>query len=719
MQHTRSMSRSVARTLGLLLLASVPMVAVAQKLKERIAERYASNFDYPAMVKVYQDMVDKGKADDEVLRRLASAYARMGRADLAEATYAKLTAGSPTAQDLFNHAEVLRGSGRYEEATRLYARCLQMNPGDARAQAYVNDPDLLARLARDSNGATIRTLPINSSQADLGTTVMDDLLLFSSARGEGVGGRSPYAWDEQPYLNLYSAMLKGETAEEPAVMRKDVNSRFHDGVASFDSVADRLYFTRNNYVHGSKDLSGAGELKLGIYYTDVIVGEFGNPEWGNLVPFEHNNPEHNLGHPSVSHDGRRIYFVSDMPGGQGGTDIWYCDNQGNSWGAPRNMGPRVNTAGNELYPYIAPDSTLFFASNGHAGLGGLDLFRAKLVPAGVGTVFNLRAPMNTQYNDMGLVLINDSTGFFVSDRPGGVGSDDIYGCTLRPPTMFLAGRVIDKISRQPIDGAHLLIKNDRNEHMARLKLEQAPGGKFMADVDYSSRYVILASKQGYFQEKVTVNTDTDPLQGIVIEMSKYDYTAEGVVQHGETLAPMEGVRVMLCDPVDSVLEELVTDATGKYFFPLRTATDYRIRVEKDGFFKQSAQITTKNKAASVIRTDFNLFPLKVDQVVRIENIYYDLNKWDIRPDAALELDKLVQTLVDNPTVKIELSSHTDCRGADGYNRVLSQKRAKSAVGYLFSKGIAKGRVVSKGYGEACTEEQHQRNRRTEFKVLSK
>jgi len=174
---------------------------------------------------------------------------------------------------------------------------------------------------------------------------------------------------------------------------------------------------------------------------------------------------------------------------------------------------------------------------------------------------------------------------------------------------------------------------------------------------------------------------------------------------------------------------VAVSADGKYAFSLQPSTDYRLKVEKEGFFKQSARITTKGKAVAIIKTDFKLFPLELNQVVRLDNIYYDLAKWNIRPDAALELDKLVQTLMDNPTVKIELSSHTDCRGKDAYNANLSEKRAKSAVDYLISKGIAKDRVKSKGYGETkpveacectkCTEDQHQRNRRTEFMVLEK
>ena len=716
-------------TLMLGVVSLLPSVAMGQKLKERLALQYAEEFDYPRMAAVYEDMVEKGKADPADMRRLAMAYKRMGQYDKVESTYTRIMgSGSATPQDMWDMAEVLRNNGKYEEAITWYENYAATAPDDARAQSYLKSKGVFERLLRDSASADIRTLPINSEYADMGCTVMEELLLFSSARGEGAGGKSMYKWDQQPFLNLYSALLKGRTAEDAMVMRKDVNSRFHDGTASFDSVAQRLYYTRNNFNYGVMSKAENGELKLGIFFTDIQTGEYGQKEWGPLIPFDHNDPESNCGHPFVTTDGRHLYFASDRPGGSGGTDIWVCDNLGNQWGMPRNLGPVVNTPGNELFPFVSGDSTLFFASTGHPGLGGLDLFRSRLRPAGPGKVFNLGYPMNTRFNDHGLILLkDDSTGFFASDRPGGMGSDDIYGCTVRPPMIYISGLVIDKDTREPIEQPTILLKGENGEFVERATIEVLPGGVFRIDAEYHEKYVILASKNGYFQKEVVVMTDTDPLEDVLVELSKYDYAAEGLILNGETGAPIAGAKVQLTDGSDNLLEEVITDATGKYAFPLKPESDYRIKVDKDGFFKQSARISTKGKPSAIIYTDFKLFPLVVDQVVRLDNIYYDYNKWNIRPDAGLELDKLVQTLMDNPTVSIELSSHTDCRGKDAYNMNLSEKRAKSAVDYLISKGVPKERVKSKGYGESkpsescectkCTEDEHQRNRRTEFKVL--
>lgn len=731
--HLEPMRPTRTFVLALAVLLGAAPAAQAQKLKERMADRYAEVFDYRRMSVIYEDIIASGHGTPDDYRKLAFAYRNMGELQKATDTYTKLIGmGTPSVQDMRDNAEVLRSMGRYDEALTWYQRIAQEVPADADAQAYVRLGELVKRLKQDSTRNPVRKLSINSPEADLGVTVMEELLLFSSARGEGAGGRSVYKWDDQPFLNLYSAELKGEDAVDALVMRRDVNSRYHDGTASYDSTKHRLYFTRDNFFYGSLRKSKSGELKLGIFYTDVVPGEFGQPEWGSLVEFQYNDPEVNNGHPCISPDGRRLYFVSDRPGGVGGTDIWYCDHTGgDTWSTPQNMGAPVNTPGNEMYPFLSRDSVLYFSSTGHPGLGGYDIFFTRLTAAGPGKVFNIGYPINTSSDDRGLVLLrNDSTGFFVSDRPGGMGSDDIYGCTVHPPVTRITGRVLDKRSQDAVDGTLIDVRNGKGEPIERAKVQYLDGGRFVIEAPYSEQYVLTATKNGYKQGAVTLNTETDPLDDVIIQLEKYDYGAEGIVMHGETLAPIAGAKVDLCDASNNVLESVTTAADGKYSFALQPETDYRLKVDKEGFFRQSARITTKGRGNNaIIRTDFKLFPLEVDQVVRLDNIYYDLAKWNIRPDAAVELDKLVQTLQDNPTVKIELSSHTDCRGKDAYNMDLSQKRAKSAVEYVIKHGIAKERIVSKGYGETkpvetcectkCTEDQHQRNRRTEFKVLSK
>ena len=724
------------RPWSLLLAAAVALLAApsaqGQALMHRMADKFAAQFDYVNMAKVYEDIVAKADSKPADFRKLAFAYKKAGNVAQAATTYKRLLdLGDPAPDDMYAYADLLRSQGKYTEALAWYRKYAEEEPEDIWVQSYLKNEDFFKRLKQDSLRNSVRTVPINSAQADLGPALMNDLLIFSSARGQGAGGSTPYKWDEQPFLNLYSADLKGNTATDPMVMRNELNSRYHDGTATFDPTSKRLYFTRNNFLAGKVTEAENGELKLGIYFADIQAGKTGAPEWGPLTPFKYNDPNFNFGQPCITANGQRIYFVSDKPGGSGGTDIWYCDRVNDDWAEPVNMGTRINTPGGEMYPFVTSDSTFYFSSSGQPGLGGYDLFTVKLTPAGPGKVFNMGYPMNTTANDIGIVLMaDDSTGFFVSDRPGGQGSDDIYGCTVHPPRTTIQGVVVDKLDQTPINRYDLVVLDAKGREMKDAQVVTNDDGTFTINVPYEEGYTVKAAKDGYGQAEVALNADTDDLSRVVLQLEKNDFNAEGIVYNGNDKTPLTGVNVHLCDADGAILKSMVTGADGTYRFGLRANTDYRVKADKEGFFKQSARISSKGKANNtVIHTDFNLFPLEVDQVVRLDNIYYDLAKWNIRPDAAKELDKLVQTLNDNPTVFIELSSHTDCRGKDAYNMSLSEKRAKSAVDYLISQGIAKERLTHKGYGETkpvetcecskCTEAEHQANRRTEFKVLSK
>jgi outer membrane protein OmpA-like peptidoglycan-associated protein len=361
--------------------------------------------------------------------------------------------------------------------------------------------------------------------------------------------------------------------------------------------------------------------------------------------------------PAFSPDGAELYFASTRPGGYGGVDLYKATKMANGdFGNAVNLGSTVNTAGNELFPRPAKDGKFFFASDGHPGFGKLDLFVAEKNSDGKQVVSNLGKNFNSNRDDFGIFFTDyPKAGFISSNREGGKGDDDIY----------------------------------------------------------------------FFEDK----TPKPKILNVLLNV----YTKEIKADGKEAILPQ--TRVVLYGGDKRPLGGDMVNAQGRVRFTLSPESEYNLIASRNGYFSKSFTYSTKGKTPDLatliqdvtnISLDTTVFldQLILEKVTVLENIYYDLAKSDIRADAALELDKLVKILKDNPTIRIELSSHTDSRSGDDYNLALSQVRAQSAVDYLVSQGIAADRLVAKGYGEtqlriqnAQTEEEHQSNRRTEFKVI--
>jgi outer membrane protein OmpA-like peptidoglycan-associated protein len=375
------------------------------------------------------------------------------------------------------------------------------------------------------------------------------------------------------------------------------------------------------------------ENNLKIFKATLVNGT-----WQNLEELPFNSDDYSVGHPALTPCCHTLYFVSDMPGGYGGTDIYRTDFVDGEWTEPVNLGPEVNTAGNEMFPYYAEDGALYFSSDAHNSMGGLDVFITYDNGDRWATPENLNYPINSFKDDFGFIINQEErTGFVSSSRAE---EDKIYAFKNVDPTFNLIGF------------AHI------------------------------------------------INTDT----------------------------PVAGVTAELTNSETGSVVTATSDEKGHFKVPLDAESAYTILCKKKGVFARSDKLSTKGlKYSQDFYADFAVEEIVIDKPIVLENIYYDFDKWDIRPDAAIELNKLVKLLQDNPTIHIEMGSHTDVRGSDTYNEVLSGKRAHAAVEYLISKGIDQERLTWKGYGESvlvnecsdgveCSEEKHQENRRTEFKV---
>ena len=439
-------------------------------------------------------------------------------------------------------------------------------------------------------------------------------------------------WNGLSYLDLYYSEKKTIVTWLPAEpLPGKVNGPWHEGPVAFSADGKTMYFTRSAYTAHklAKDEADVSHLMMFRATLDD------RSEWGDIRAFAFNGDHFSTGHPALSADGRTLYFASDRPGGHGGTDIWISRDNGTGWSEPVNLGPTVNTPGNELFPTVN-SNTLYFASTAHHNMGGLDIFSTRVEGDRWTAPENLGYPLNTMHDDLGFVMDSTgTTGYLSSDRTG---NDRIHSFLIRDRIFMLDGLVSDSAGYLPNVEASIIDLETLEEHNA------------------------------------------------------------------------------------------MTDKDGKFRFKLGVESLYDVTVQRDGYLAERKQVSTKGLAVSdTLKADFHLRTIELNKPIAIENIYFDYDKWDIRPEAAIELDKLVAIINDNPDLSFELGSHTDSRGGDLYNLVLSDGRANSTVDYLIRHGADPARISAKGHGEeqlvnkcgsgvACSEEEHQANRRTEFTI---
>ena len=702
--------------------------AFSQSLKLEMAENYTDLFEFKKAAEVYLDVIKKHPKNYDALKGAAICYRKLQESKSAEAMLVTLDSLKiATGEDLLLLAEAQKSNKKYDKALETYVKYSKLFPGNELVRKYINDSDWANRINRDSSLFQLKNASINSKHSDFAPCFYDNSLIYSSSKLEPKEKSRSYSWNNQAYLNLYKAELTQDSnLVRPVRLDNEINTRFHEGTAAYDKKNKVLFVTRNNYNKGVKKKDEEGYLNLAIYSTRELNGEF-----EDLVPFEYNSEDYSLGHPSISDDGLKLYFSSDMPGGMGGTDIYMSEWIDGEWAKPTNLGASVNTAGNEMFPYIHTSGILYFSSNGHIGLGGLDLQSIDLNNDN-SVVQNAGYPLNSSYDDFCIIFgKSGKNGFFSSNRPGGIGDDDIYKFFISTPKFItISGKVIDEETGKPVQDASVYLKDANNPTKVEVVGTSDENGDYSFTAPYQATYDLKAAKNGFFEsvKKVASSPTTSFIDDVNFGLSKYDFLAKGYVREAEGLTPIEGAKVTLLTHDGTIISEKITTGDGYYSFGLYLNKQYKITCELEDYALQSVSYDTRNSKSKVFEHDFKMFKLEVGVVVQLDNIYYDYGKADIRPDAALELDKLISILEENPSMKIELSSHTDSRGSAPYNLKLSKRRAKSAMDYILENGISTGRIQSKGYGESkplngcsdgvkCSEEEYQINRRTEFTIL--
>ncbi|MBT1704186.1 OmpA family protein [Chryseosolibacter indicus] len=633
------------------------LAACSADKKATKAFRYGK---YQSAIDLYKKQLsDKAKAP-RANYFIAESYRLSNRIKEAEAYYEKAGGRGINKDSIkFYYVQALKANGKYNEA-RAQLEDLSKNAEEEkvrdRAKAELDGLSYLENLKTKASYYKVKNLElINTPSSEYSPAFLNNELFFTSSRGNG----KIYQGNGTPFTDIYKVASRGANVDLAtlAPMPEGINSEnINDGCITFSPDGKTMVFAKGN--------SGK---KKGGEDVDLYISRFRNGAWQAPVPLNINDPEAWDSSPSFSPDGRTLYFASNRKGrgrdktGYGGTDIYSAqmDSRGR-FSRVKNLGPEINTPGNELFPYVAEDMKLYFASDGHPGFGGLDLF-VVMRQKGRTVIENLGEPMNSSGDDFGIFLFKADRGFFTSNREGGKGDDDIYTFVNEDPDL----KVVN-----------------------------------------------------YY------------LQGIT-------YTKDSV----DNNQILPNTKVSLVDANGDVLQDFVTGNDGKFLFRIYDNEDYNLIGQTDGYLVKRQTYSMRGKGVDpttlkelvtniTYDTIMILDRIELNKIFVLENIYYNYDKADIRPDAAKELDKLVQLLVDNPEIKIELSSHTDSVDTEAYNLDLSQRRAQSAVNYLVKKGIESQRLVAKGYGESKPIARNtnpdgtdnpvgrQKNRRTEFKILA-
>ncbi len=695
------------------------------------AKEYFSKRDYVHAAKLYKKALRKSdsfKEQKHIAYQIALSYYYMNDYKSALEWFED-AAGDDSANAglVIYYSEALAIEGRYEEALSLLRKVNADRKDSLLINRKIAGIELLSKqIYIDTLGITKNIEALNTEYSEYGIAYFGDKFVVSSSRKEGMTGRMD-GRTGQGFSNLFYT-VHNKNYKEWSTLRKmpgRFNTNGNEGSFCYDSINQTAYWTR---------CTEKTDLCL-IYLSHF--NKF-NKKWTRPEKAPFQLPGFDYGHPFISDDGQTLFFTSNMSDGHGGKDIWKISRKNDgSWGIPINLGSGVNTAGNEAFPSIYGDTLLFFSSDRHSSLGRYDIFFSLREGLRYKQSANLGYPINSAADDYGILLDKSGgKGWFCSDRNLET-SDDIYSFKGFPIKIVIEGKVLHEADDMPIANATINFM-DMGGKPDSIKTNE--NGEYILYINAFDNYRISASKDGYYTDYKSVDTrnkdilfSPPPQKTIDFHLSRTQYPCaiKGYITNKETSKPMGGVKVEIYNKA-GFSNWAFSDTDGIYSFDgLKPNTIYTIRTSRDGYFSESRVCKLpKVDIAKVFRKengydmDFELMRIQIKSEIVLSNIYYDFNKSKLRETSKIEIDKLASMLIETPAVVVQISAHTDEIGSDAYNLKLSAARAQSVVDYLVMKGINRSRLIAKGYGEsrlliknAQTDEEHQANRRTTFKVL--
>ena len=625
----------------------------AERLVQKANDRY-ERYAFSPAIDVYQKVLERGFVSADLLKKLGNAYYFNSQYEKAHGMYSRLIEEFPEETEAayyFRCAQTCKTLGDYDRAEELML--LYSRKAESAGDLELSQEEYMAEIEKNSGRYTLGNFPYNSRYSDFAPAYYKEGLLFASDRDTGNLARYRHTWNNQDFLDLYHidslTDLTGSEKRAPK-LQGAVNTRLHESTSALSPDGQALYFTRNNLKDGRRGKDSLGVIRLKLYRA-----HWENESWSNIEELPLNSDQFSTAHPALSPDGKTLIFASDRPGGYGASDLYKTTvKQDGSFGEVINLGPRVNTPGRETFPFIGTDSLLYFASDGHYGLGGLDLFATPYTEEFDRDVVNLGRPVNSPKDDFSLIFdAENQTGYFASNRGDDPGNDDII----------------------PI------------------------------------------------------------VQDRALDLNCYAF---GLVRDRNTQRLLVGATVEVIDESNQVVRQTKTDARGAYRIRLICGRGNFVRVRMPEYqpaesflakpVRGDTNLNFELEPEIIVVEDDGAEPADIGKLLALNTIYFDLNKYDIRPDAEIEIQKIVAVMERFPSLKIRVVSHTDSRGNDDYNLWLSQKRADATVEYINQQGIALDRLIGEGKGEKeimnqcandvpCSRADHQLNRRSEFLIF--
>ena len=646
------MKNNYSTYLFFIFILSLFSVATAQERKLFQANESFQHLNYVDAQKIYLKVAEKGFESEELFTKLGNSYYFNAKYDEAVKWYTRLFEMNPNTENpilLLRYSQSLKANGDDEKAKEYYDIYVVQTGNDPNSKKAI---DYLALLQQNSGRYQLRPLDAvyDEEKISFGHTKIGNKLIYASTEEKQTFVNNKSAWDGLSFLSLYEIELDEENIaiDTPKKVKGTLNSKYHESSPTFTKDGNTMYFTRSNLTYKNRK----NDQNLKIYRSEKKDGT-----WQKAEELHFNSDLYSTAHPVLSPDESQLYFSSDRPGGFGESDLYVVAiDENGSFGNPINLGPEINTSGKETFPFISANNELYFSSDGHFGLGGMDVFYIKIEEDGFGNLLNVGAPINTYADDFAFGIdLETKRGFISSNRT-----------------------------------------------------ESEEGNAFVFDNIYSF---------------IEINPIVDPYFALI----------EGYVTDKHTGEPIADATITLTDPDGEIYAVLFTDAEGYYKTEINRFHIYNLRAEKEEY-DTDEKISEANLETQ--RIDFQLQKNKVApepgtdlaKLLNIPIIHFDFDKSNIRPDAEIELAKILVVLNEYPEMQLAIRSHTDSRGSDSYNQLLSERRAKSTLEYLVEKGIERSRLISAGLGESehvnscsngvqCSEEEHQRNRRSEFIVM--